>query len=194
METDSQKKYKPFAITATALGNPLKLYTPITVVNFSAGENSKMVAATVNAMWDTGADMCLMSRRLAEALLIDFKKTIPANGLLGGSDVPVGITRVALLSNGDTIDTYAAIVDSVSPDNLYSFIIGMDFIRKGTLAISSNSMSTTLSFTIPSPEPIDFTQIYGLVEGKSKYLPLSKGKDEIIPVSGAAAMELIAPK
>lgn len=185
------KAYKPFAITAIALGHPGKLYTPITVVNVT--EDNELVAATVNAMWDTGADLCLMSRKLAEALHIDFKNTIPANGLLGSDDVEVEMTRVALLSNGETIDTYAAIVDSVSSTNQYSFIIGMDFIRKGALAISSDSMSTTLSFTIPSPEPIDFTRLYDMTSGKSKSLPLSKGKDEIRPVFGAAALDLIAP-
>lgn len=186
------KKYKPFAITATSLGHPKKLYTPITVVNITKGD--ELVAAKVNAMWDTGAELCLMSRKLADALLIDFKKIIPAEGVLGGDDVAVGITRVALLSNGETIDTYAAIVDNISPTGQYSFIIGMDFIRKGALAISSTSLSTTLSFTIPSPEPIDFTQLYDLVEGKSKHLPLSKGNDEIRPVFGASVMELIVPQ
>lgn len=186
------KIYKPFAITATALGHPAKLYTPITVLNVSKG--NELVAATVNAMWDTGADLCLMSRKLAEALHVDFKDIIPANGVLGGDDVAIGITRIALLSNGETIDTYAAIVDSVSATNQYSFIIGMDFIRKGTLAISSTSLSTTLSFTIPSPEPIDFTQLYEQAEGKTKNLPLSKGLDEIRPVYGAAALDLIVPK
>lgn len=188
----NDKEYKPFAITATALGHPKKLYTPITVVNITKAD--ELVAAKVNALWDTGADLCLMSRKLAEALLIDFAKTIPAEGLLGCDDVEVGITRVALLSNGGTIDTYAAIVDTVSSTNQYSFIIGMDLIRKGALAISSTSLSTTLSFTIPSPEPVDFTQLYGLVEGKTKHLPLSKGKDEIRPVFGAAAMDLIIPQ
>lgn len=183
--------YKPFAITATALGHPRKLYTPITVVNIT-GDN-ELVAATVNAMWDTGADLCLMSRKLAEALHVDFKETIPANGLLGGDNVGVGMTRVALLSNGETIDTYAAIVESVSSTDKYSFIIGMDFISKGALAICSDSMSTTLSFTIPSPKPIDFTSLYEMAEGKTKLLPLSKGTDDIRPVFGTAALDLIIP-
>lgn len=192
MGHDKERKYKPFAITATALGHPGKLYTPITVVNISDG--GELVAATVNAMWDTGADVCLISRRLAEALLIDFTKTIPAEGVLGRDKVAIGITRVALLSNGETIDTYAAIVDSVSPNNLYSFVIGMDFIRKGALAISSTSLTTTLSFTIPSPEPVDFTALCDLVEGNTKNLPLSKGEDVIRPVFGASVLELISPQ
>ncbi len=185
------KAYKPFAITATALGHPAKLYTPITVLNVS--EDNELVAATVNAMWDTGADLCLMSRRLAEALRVDFKNTIPANGLLGGDNVEVGMTRVALLSNGETIDTYAAIVDTVSPTNQYSFIIGMDFIRKGALVISSDPMSTTLSFTIPSPDPIDFTRILDMARGAYRFLPLSKGSDDIRPLFGPDALELIVP-
>ncbi|WP_289862294.1 aspartyl protease family protein [uncultured Duncaniella sp.] len=192
MIQDTGRKYRPFAITATTLGHPDKLYTPITVVNISKG--NELVAATVNGMWDTGADICLMSRRLAEALLIDFDKTIPAAGILGDDKVKIGMTRVALLSNGETIDTYVAIVDSVSPTNKYSFVIGMDFIRKGALAISSTSLTTTLSFTIPSPDPIDFTSLYDLVEGKTKNLPLSVGDDEIRPVFGTSVMDLINPQ
>lgn len=192
MIQDTGRKYRAFAITATALGHPDKLYTPITVVNIS--KSNELVAATVNGMWDTGADICLMSRRLAEALLIDFDKTVPAAGILGDDKVKIGMTRVALLSNGETIDTYVAIVDSVSPTNKYSFVIGMDFIRKGALAISSTSLTTTLSFTIPSPEPVDFTSLYDLVEGKTKNLPLSVGDDEIRPVFGTSVMDLINPK
>ena len=186
------KIVKPFAITATALGHPRKLHTPLTVVNITNG--NELIAARFNAMWDTGAEICIMSRELADRLCIDYKAPLPGQGLFGEGVAMAGIAYVALVSNGDIVDTYAAVVDSVSPTGEYSFIIGMDFIRKGTLAISSSKVDTTLSFTIPSPEPIDFTKLREIAEGSKAYLPLSSEREDIRPVFGRNALELLRPK
>ena len=185
------KVYKPFAITATALGHPKKLHTPIVVVNITKG--NELIAAKVNAMWDTGAEICLMSKELADRLCIDYNTPLPGSGLFGKGETVVGIAYVALLSNGDMIDTYAAVVDSTSPTGEYSFIIGMDFIRKGTLAISSSKIDTTLSFTIPSSEPIDFTKLKDIADGSVAHLPLSSEHEDIRPMFGKNALELLIP-
>lgn len=184
-----ENKYKPFAITATSLGHPRRLHTPITVVNIT--ESDELAAAKVNAMWDTGAEVCMMSRELAKFLKINFKKEIHGHGMFGEGVSAIGMAYVSLVSDGGLVDTYVAVVDSVSPTDEYSFIIGMDFIRKGCLAISSTPLSTTLSFTIPSPEPIDFTKILALAKDSSAECPLSKTKEDIRPVYGADVLGLI---
>ncbi len=183
---------KPFAITATTLGHPRKLHTPITILNISEGKD--VIAARVNAMWDTGAEICLISKTLAELLRIKFNEPLPGSGVFGNGRTVVGIAYVSLIGNGTLVDTYAAIVDSTSPSGEYSFIIGMDFIRKGTLAISSSMIDTTLSFTIPSPEPIDFTKLNEFAEGAKAYLPLSSERENICPVCGGKALELLIQK
>lgn len=187
-----ENKYKPFAITATALGHPRKLITPVTVVNINDGD--ELAAAKVNAMWDTGSEVCLMSRELAKILKVNFKKVIPGHGMFGEGDAVIGIAYVSLVSNGGLVDTYVAVVDSVSPTDEYSFIIGLDFIRKGCLAISTTALTTTLSFTIPSPEPIDFTKICKLADGSISECSLSKSKEDIHPVYGADVLALITDK
>ena len=186
------KDVKPFAITATAIGHPRKLHTPIIVVNITKGD--ELIAAKVNAMWDTGADICLMSKELASLLRIDYKTPLPGSGLFGKGDTMAGIAYVALVSNGDMIDTYAAVVDSTSPTGEYSFIIGMDFIRKGSLAICSSKLDTTLSFIIPSPEPIDFTKLKEITDYSKAFLPLSSEQEDIRPVFGKNVLELLMPK
>lgn len=183
---------KPFAITATALGHPRKLHTPIVVVNMTKG--NELIAARVNAMWDTGADISLMSKELAEKLEIDFTKPMSGVGMFGTGETVVGFAYIALMSNGQVVETYAAIIDSTSPTGEYSFIIGMDFIRKGTLAISSSKLETTLSFTIPSPEPIDFTRLKELADESKAHLPLSSERENIRPVYGDSVIGLLTRK
>ncbi len=70
------RQYKPFSITARAFGHPRKLYTPVTVINLEAAGG--IAAATVNGMWDTGAEVCLISRDLAARLGCRFSKSITA--------------------------------------------------------------------------------------------------------------------
>lgn len=185
----AQHEYKPFSITARTLGHPRKLFTPITVVNLDPPGN--MAAVTINGMWDTGAEFCLISRDLAAKLGINFKKSVNAVGIGGTVDSPLGYVYVALLSNGDLVDTIAAVVEETSPSGEYSFVIGMDFIRKGTLAISSTAIDTTLSFTIPTREPVDFAKLAANTGTPGKYLPLSSSKEDNAPVFGPDVMSLL---
>lgn len=184
-------QYKPFAITAKTLGHPRKLYTPISIINLE--NRDKLAGITVNAMWDTGAETCVMSRRVATLLGFNFDKTIVSKGLTGECLASYGYVCVSIVNNGDCIDTIAGIVDETSPTGEYSFIIGMDFIRKGALAISTTQFETTLSFRIPVGEPIDFVSDQGK-EAVAEYLPLSSTKEEIKPIYGIDVVKLFAPR
>lgn len=187
----TKREPTPFAITAECIGHPRKLHTPITIININTAD--QMVATRCNAMWDTGSEMCIMSRRLAEALEIDFVKAIPAIGLTGDAMTPCGYTNVALVANDETIEVMTAIVDETSPSGEYSFIIGLSLISKGTLAITSTRLTTTLSFVVPSPEPIDFTRLGRLINGPSEHLPLSAASEHFDILRDAEAASLISP-
>ena len=83
--------YRPFAITARTAGCPRKLVTPLVVMNLDPA--SGLVAATVNASWDTGSEPCLMSRNLAAILGIRYEKENICHGL-----TPLSDTRACRLS------------------------------------------------------------------------------------------------
>lgn len=180
--------YRPFAITARTAGCPRKLVTPLVVMNLDPA--SGLVAATVNAFWDTGSEPCLMSRNLAAILGIRYEKENICHGLTGSCVAAFGYACVSLVCNGDIIDTIAAVVDETSPTGEYSFIIGMDFIRKGTLSVSSTPLHTVLSFKIRTDRPIDFIAEAD-ADTDVKYLPLSSTKEEIRPVFGQEAIKLL---
>lgn len=190
-----EQTHKPFAITARTSGRPRKLVTPLTVANLHAPGRAKIVAARVNAMWDTGAEVCLISRNLAACLGLDFKPAVDAKGLTGTCVAPIGYAYVSIVANGDLVETLTAIVDETSPSGEYSFIIGLDFIRHGTLAISYSPLDVSLSFVIPSPAPIDFAALADIDSQCKGYIPLGPGKEEPYEILyGAAALDLISPK
>lgn len=187
--------HKPFAITARTTGHPRKLVTPLTIANIRASGREKIVAARINAMWDTGAEVCLISRNLAACLGLDFKPDINAKGLTGDCLAPIGYAYVSIIANGDLVETLTAVVDQTSPSGEYSFIIGLDFIRHGSLAISYSPLDVTLSFVIPSPEPIDFAALADIDSRFKGYIELSSGKEEPFKMLyGAEALDLIIPK
>ena len=191
---EDKRIYKPFAVTAYTTGHPRKLFTPITVVNPDAPGAATILATTVNAMWDSGAEVCLMSQRLADRLEFVFENDIESNTFGGKLKSPIGYTCVTLVSNGGLVNTITAVVAETSPTREYDFIIGLNFIRKGTLAITSTDLDTTLSFVIPSPVSIDFTKLADIDSHSKKYLPLSEPLKQQRVREGAEALELFIPK
>lgn len=185
------RKYKPFAVTARTEGKPRKLYTRILLVNVEP-KNGRMHGAYVNAMWDTGAECCVMTSRLAKELGFNFKQEIPSKGIQEEIKTKYGYAHVALVSNGEMIDTITSVVDADWGE--YSFIIGMDLICKGTLAITTTPLDTMLSFVVPSIGKIDFVKIFEKRNIKGKYLPLSSEKEDIVVYHGHEILDLILPK
>lgn len=173
----------PFAVTAKTPGFPRKLYTPIMVANLRAP-----AVAYVNAMWDTGADCCYMTPSLAKHLCIDFEDTVSAEGVTGRDEMKVGDAYVSLIAGGGIETVAVAVASSNFGRGDFSFIVGMDFIRKGSLAITHADFQTMLSFRIPSSRPIDFTSDLDFDAAKGM-LPLSHGKEDLIWYSQKAAVK-----
>lgn len=173
----------PFAVTARTPGFPRKLYTPLMVANLRAP-----AVAYVNAMWDTGADCCYMTPSLAKHLCVDFEVMAPAEGLTGRDEMKVGDAYISLIAGGGIETVAVAVASSDFGHGDFSFIIGMDFIRKGSLAITHVDFQTMLSFRIPSSRPIDFTSDLDFDAAKGT-LPLSQGKEDLIWYSKKAAIK-----
>ena len=186
-----EKTHKPFAITAKTLGIPRKLYTPLLLVN-AEHKKGTLTAAYVNAMWDTGSEFCLMSRKLADRLGFKFDRDIKSIGLTGETIAHYGRAHVALVNNGEMIKVWAAIIDDDLHDE-YSFIIGMNLISMGTLAITTLALQTTLSFKIPSSGNIDFVEEAQGTDATAKYLPLSSTTEDERIYQGPEVLELILP-
>lgn len=180
---------KQFAITAHCLGHPRKLFTPITILNL--GPTGLPKAAKVNAMWDTGAETCLMTLALANKLGYTFDRIIPAHGLTGSANTPIGYVYVSLVGGGEVISVMTAIINETSPDRDYSFIIGLDLIRRGTLAITSTAIDTTLSFVVPASQTIDFLKLSNIPTDRQRYLPLSTGHENADVIVGDDALALL---
>lgn len=181
----------PFAITATTIGRPKYLYTKILVVNFDCEE--KVAASYANALWDTGAATSVMTRELAERLGFRFDKESLSRGISGEEMSKYGYAYVSLVANGGVIDTLTGIVERL-PRNDYSFIIGMDVIGRGNFAISSDGLTTTLSFTIPGTTTVDFTKT-AEEEGKIPAYPeLNPGAVDRKIFRGLEALRMISTK
>lgn len=107
------------------------------------------------ALWDTGATGSVLTHSLIAKL-----------GL-----TPTGMTQVNHAGGSDTVHTYlvniilpnmvrfAGIVVSEMPDNgQFDAIIGMDIICRGDFALTNYNQQTSLSFRVPSMEPIDYVK------------------------------------
>lgn len=173
-----------FAITAHTTGRPLKLYTPIMVFNPEA-----LTAGIVNAMWDTGAESCIMSARLAERLGFRFKAKARAKGLTGSSTTTVGYAYISLAAGAGIITTKAYIVDGHVGGDEYSFIIGLSVISLGTFTVSYKGADTNLSFVVPSDRLVDYTEECG--HRPTEHINLSFSKDPMRICHGKEALEMM---
>lgn len=144
-----------FAITACSPGEPTKLYTPIAIMNLE-----KMIVAKVHAMWDTGAEVCVISRSLAEVLQLKMVPGPSARGLTGSADTSVCYAYVSFVAGGGIVTVKCAVVDGHIGGVDYSVILGLNLIRHGTLAITGGDSGITLSFTMPPTDAIDFTSCH----------------------------------
>lgn len=187
----SQEGFVPFAITATTIGRPKYLYTKIIVVNLDCED--KIAATYANALWDTGAATSVMTRDLAERLGFRFEAEAPSRGITGEEMSKYGYAYVSLISNGGIIEALTGVVERL-PRKEYSFIIGMDIMARGNFAISSDGLTTTLSFTIPGTSTIDFTKSAD-DEGKISAFPeLNPGPEDRKIFRGLEALRMISTK
>ena len=173
-----------FALTAHSNGEPGKLYTPIAIMNID-----KVIVVEANAMWDTGAEVCLISRRLAECLQLEMAPGPIARGLTGSAETSVCYVYVSLVANGGVITVKCMVVDDHIGGLDYSMIIGMNLIRRGSLAITGGEYGITLSFTMPATDTIDFMVVANHLPGA--VVPLSDGREELKIYTGINAVKIM---
>lgn len=173
-----------FALTARSSGEPSKLYTPITIMNLN-----RVIAAEANAMWDTGAEVCIISRRLAEALQFEMAPGPSARGLTGCAETSVCYAYVSFVAGGGVVTVKCAVVDDHVGGVDYSVIIGLNLIRRGSLAVTGGDSGITLSFTMPATDIIDFTASPEAIP--SSIVPLSRGGECLKIYTGLDAVKIM---
>ncbi len=173
-----------FSLTAHSPGEPSKLYTPVTIMNLE-----KVIAAEAHAMWDTGAEVCIISRRLADALQLEMAPGPSARGLTGSADTSACYAYVSFVAGGGIITVKCAVIDGNVGGVDYSVILGLNLIRRGALAITGGDSGITLSFTLPASAVVDFTTIDAHKPGD--IVKLSNGPEEIKIFSGFEAIKII---
>lgn len=173
-----------FALTAHSSGEPSKLYTPVTIMNLN-----KVIAAEAHAMWDTGAETCIISRRLAEALQLDMAPGPSARGLTGSSETSICYAYVSFVAGGGIVTVKCAVVDGHVGGVDYSVILGLNLIRRGVLAITGGDCGITLSFTMPATGIIDFTATPDAIPASN--VPLSRGGERLKIYTGLEAVKIM---
>ncbi len=107
-----------------------------------------------NALWDTGAEISVISERMVKELGL----SAIGEGELGGigGDSKVSVYEIHLgLPSGELIQNLLVMSDKL-PD--HDILIGMDVISQCDMAITHPNQQTKFTFERPSKRDIDFTK------------------------------------
>lgn len=111
---------------------------------------------TENAMWDTGATNCLISRKLIEALHLEPIGQCNLSDASSEEDEVADVYLVHLgLPTGHIVRNVQA---AFTPSRDYDFVIGMDVITQGDFAITNKDNQTVFSYQRPAQEHIRFEE------------------------------------
>ncbi|MCY4106118.1 MAG: aspartyl protease family protein [Chloroflexi bacterium] len=116
-------------------------------------EKPEPVAVRYQCLWDTGATISAVTKRVATDLGLATEALIPIQHAGGVSvDVPQHYVNLQLPNNVVVVGRAVAQL----PLTNYDVLIGMDIISQGDLAISNFNGKTTFTFRMPSVKEFDF--------------------------------------
>jgi gag-polyprotein putative aspartyl protease len=149
-------KFKAFTITYRRIVSVLECY-----VNLEAIDN--VSKKKVLAFFDTGAMISSVSQECARQLQSEEVGSIRIRGFTGSEIVPQHILDVGLPNNIEIKTLIAAESKSLGENQRgepYGFLIGMDILKHGDLAVNHANGYTTLSFRTPSINHVDYVEEY----------------------------------
>ena len=128
----------------------------LTPVELFSDVYDEITSCLIDALWDTGAMLSVISPEIVTKLRLDIVDTIRIVGINGES-----VSEVAIISirfpNGAEIKDVRVAVCGMTPEN--EIIIGMDVITQMDIAITNGNGQTQFSFAIPPFEnKIDFSK------------------------------------
>lgn len=125
------------------------IYSP---TDIHGGNNLRRLTLR-RSLWDTGASSSMISKTAVETLgLVPIGKSEIA-GVNDGVELKSTYLIHVGLPSGDVVTNVLA---SEFDGEDYDFIIGMDIIQIGDLAVTNEKETTTFSYRIPSKTEIDF--------------------------------------
>jgi hypothetical protein len=146
-----RKKPNPLTYTYTTL-----VRSVLTPVELFFNTYDEVTSYLTNALWDTGAEMSVISPEVAAKLQLDILDKVGVAGIIGDGLVDTALVSIRFPS-GATINDVRAAICSMSPGN--ELIIGMDAISQMDFAITNGGGQTQLSFAVPPfDERIDFAK------------------------------------
>ena len=143
------------AFTLSYENNAKFLQTKCTITKATSNPSFKpFEQKTINAIWDTGAEMSAVSKDVVEKLgliPVGKAKNYTAGGIV---NVDIFVINIQLPSNIG----FEMIPVTGNELGDTDMLIGMDIISKGDFAITNVSGKTVFSFRIPSVKTIDFVK------------------------------------
>ncbi|MDR0515762.1 MAG: retropepsin-like domain-containing protein [Fibromonadaceae bacterium] len=116
------------------------------IVNVSAFNQKTGVGINLKALWDTGANCCVISETAAKKLKLPNIAEVQMKHANGVAIVSTHMLSLALPNNILFKDIRAM---SCKPVHSFDMIIGMNVISKGDMAITHNKSGIRFSFKHP---------------------------------------------
>ena len=120
---------------------------------FAEGDIPSCKFYTENAAWDTGAEITIISPKVAKALSLSSIGKANVMGIGGDDTADVYKITLALPETKLYRDFFVYCADMD-----YELLIGMDIISQLDFCITNANNKTTLTFRHPPRERIDFTK------------------------------------
>jgi hypothetical protein len=127
---------KPYAVISEVLTQP--------AAQFSACPNGQTFNA--RALWDTGAQMCAISKALADAMGLKPQGNVGVGGF-GGEKKDTPYYRVDLILP-DNRCFYSVAVAEYAESHSHDIIIGMNLITMGDFALTREETGIRFTFTM----------------------------------------------
>lgn len=137
---------------------PRMIVSPVKVYDPSAPSDGITLRLDSTAQWDTGADYCLISRELVDALRLTPVGDADVN-TAEGDYLSRKLYKVNLvLPNGIYFEDVPAIIDNGLKKTGIDFLIGMYVINDLDFALTHNPAGeTVLSISFPGDKLVDFS-------------------------------------
>jgi hypothetical protein len=128
---------KPYAVISDVIAREATNYTET---------NPASKCFKTRAFWDTGAQICAISKRLAQAMGLVQAGTVDAGGF-GGDSKETPFYRIDL-TLPDSQPFYSLAVVEYAGKPAHDIIIGMNIITAGDFALTREASGTRFTFTM----------------------------------------------
>ena len=121
-------------------------------------------AIRIRAIWDTGCNNSIVSKRAAEFLMLKTTGERPYRTPFGGCSLKkMAEAKICVVLGGSRIMLNVGIDDSPNSDPDCDITLGLDFITQGDFAITHDGPQLVLSFCYP---PVGYPTDFAIITPK----------------------------